>query len=154
MSRFEIRRTAAAQPETVFDVFTDHRHYADLVKAMHSSVLEREGDPAPNGVGAVRRLRLPGATVREQVTEYHRPGQYAYRMLSGAPLRHYTATVTFSPVGEQQTEVVYTVDVEPKVRLLRPVVDRVVKKSLVGFTDAAIARAQALTAASTPRQSS
>ncbi|WP_330342847.1 SRPBCC family protein [Streptomyces sp. NBC_00557] len=112
--------------------------------------MEREGDPAPNGVGAVRRLRLPGATVREQVTEYHRPGHYAYRMLSGAPLRHYTATVSFTPVAERRTEVVYTVDVEPRVRLLRPVVDRVVRKSLAGFTDAAVARAEALTASSTP----
>ncbi|MEU5668587.1 hypothetical protein, partial [Streptomyces longwoodensis] len=60
------------------------------------------------------------------------------------------AAAEFFEDGGQRGERVRTVDVEPKVRLLRPVVDRVVKKSLVGFTDAAIARAQALTAASTP----
>ncbi|MFG2120935.1 SRPBCC family protein [Streptomyces sp. NPDC048710] len=142
MSTFEIRRTAAAPPETVFDVFTDHRRYADLVTAIRSSTLEQEGDPAPNGVGAVRALRLPGVTVREQVTDFHRPGRYAYRMRSGVPLRHYTATVTFTPAGEGRTEVVYTVDVEPKLRALEPLLDKIVRKSIADFTDAAVARAE------------
>jgi uncharacterized protein YndB with AHSA1/START domain len=150
MGTFEIRRTAAAPPEAVFDVFTDHRRYADLVTAIRSSALEQEGDPAPNGVGAVRALGLPGATVREQVTGFHRPTRYAYRMLSGAPLRHYTATVAFTQVAQGRTEVIYTVDVEPKLRALGPVVDKVVRKSIADFTDAAVAKAEDLTGASTP----
>ena len=85
MSEFEVHRTAAAKPETVFDVFTDHRGYANLVGMIKSSELEQEGQPAPNGLGAIRVIRLPGATVREQVTEFDRPTQYSYRMLSGAP---------------------------------------------------------------------
>lgn len=96
-----------------FDVYTDHRHYAELVGAIRSPLLEQEGKAAPNGLGAIRDLHLPGATVREQVTEYHRPAQYAYRMLSGAPLRHFIATVTFTPAGEGRTEVLCTVDMEP-----------------------------------------
>ena len=47
MSEFEVHRTAAAQPETVFDVFTDHRGYADLVGLIKSSELEQEGSPHP-----------------------------------------------------------------------------------------------------------
>ncbi|WP_373294451.1 SRPBCC family protein [Streptomyces albiflavescens] len=56
-------------------------------------------------MGAIRALHLPGARVREEVTEYHRPARSAYRMLSGAPLRHFTASVTFTAVGQGRTEV-------------------------------------------------
>ncbi|WP_405443303.1 SRPBCC family protein [Streptomyces avidinii] len=148
MSTFDVRRTADAPPETVFGVFTDHRKYAALVTAIRSSVLEREGDPRPNGVGAVRRLHMPGVTVREQVTVYERPGRYSYQLVSGLPLRHFTATVTFTPVQHQRTrtEVVYSVTVEPRLRVLKPVLSKVVKKAIADFTDAAVARAEALTA--------
>ncbi|WP_328764501.1 SRPBCC family protein [Streptomyces sp. NBC_00272] len=146
MSTFDVRRTADAPPETVFGVFTDHRKYAALVTVIRSSVLEREGDPAPNGVGAVRRLHMPGVTVREQVTSYERPGRYSYRLVSGLPLRHFTATVTFTAVQHQRTEVVYSVTVEPKLSVLGPVVSKVAKKAISDFTDAAVARAETLTA--------
>ncbi|WP_369260705.1 SRPBCC family protein [Streptomyces sp. R35] len=147
MNTFEVRRTAAAPPDTVFDVFTDHRGYAALVSAIRSSTLQQEGDPAPNGLGAVRVLRVPGATIREQVTEFNRPSRYSYRMLSGAPLR-FSATVAFNPVGQERTEVVYTVSAEPSLRALGPVANPVVKRAIVSFTDAAVAEAEARTAPS------
>ncbi|BCM64877.1 hypothetical protein EASAB2608_00211 [Streptomyces sp. EAS-AB2608] len=46
---------------------------------------------------------------------------------------------------------VYTVDVEPKLKVLRPVVDKVVRKAIADFTDAAVARAQSLTGVSASR---
>jgi hypothetical protein len=39
----------AAPIDVVFDVLNDHRGQADMT-ALRSSTLEREGDPAPNGV--------------------------------------------------------------------------------------------------------
>lgn len=152
MRVFEVHRTAAAKPETVFDVFTDHRGYANLVGMIKSSELEQEGDPAPNGLGAIRVIRLPGATVREQVTEFDRPAQYSYRMLRGAaPLRDFVATVTLRPNDEGGTEVTYLVTEDPSVHLVEPVINEVVKKSIVYFTDAAVAKAAELTAHEPPR---
>ena len=153
MSEFEVHRTAAAQPESVFDVFTDHRGYAGLVGLIKSSELEQEGEPAPNGLGAIRVIRLPGATVREQVTEFDRPTQYSYRMLSGAPIRNFVATVTFSPNDKGGTDVAYLVSEDPSVHLVKPVIDEVVKKSIVLFTDAAVAKAAELTAHKPPGDS-
>jgi uncharacterized protein YndB with AHSA1/START domain len=49
-----VRRTAAP-PQTVFDVLTDHRGYAEYTP-LRRVELEREGDPPPNGVGAIRVL--------------------------------------------------------------------------------------------------
>jgi len=138
---FVIRRIVDAKPETVFDVFTDHRGYADLVRIIRSSELEREGQPAPNGVGAIRRLHMPGATVREQVTAYDRPASYSYKMLDGAPLHDYASTVTFTSTNGG-TAVAYSVSEEPAVPAGKHIVDDVVKKFIRTFVDKASAQAE------------
>lgn len=112
-----IESTVRAPPETVFDVYTDHRRYAALIGPVRSVELEREGEPAPNGVGAIRRLRLPAVTIREQVTAFERPGSYSYRMLSGAPFDEYASTVTFTSCTAG-TRVSYRVRAIPALRLL------------------------------------
>jgi uncharacterized protein YndB with AHSA1/START domain len=115
MAEFVIEDTVKAKPETVFDVYTNHRGYANFINLIRTAELEREGEPAPNGLGAIRKLRLVGATVREEVTEYERPGRYSYRMLSGLPLDQFDATVTFQP-AEEGTLVSYGVTVVGSVR--------------------------------------
>jgi hypothetical protein len=117
MSEFVVEATVGARPETVFDVYTDHRNYARLVKLIRRAELELEGEPPPNGLGATRKLHLVGATVREEVTEYERPGRYSYKMLSGLPLDQFDATVTFTPVDEG-TSVSYRVAVTGSLRAL------------------------------------
>jgi hypothetical protein len=97
-----------AEPETAFDVYTDHRRYADLLTMIRSVTLEREGDPPPNGSGAIRRIHLTGATVREQITQHDHAARYSYRMLSDAPLDKFEATVEFAP-AENGTSVTYFV---------------------------------------------
>jgi uncharacterized protein YndB with AHSA1/START domain len=111
MATFTLRRSIAAPTELVFDVLTDHRGYARLTP-LRSSTLEREGDPAPNGVGAIRVLALAGPPIREEVTEYRAPSRFAYKMLSGAPIKSHTGTVDLSPAGSS-TELVWTVDSTP-----------------------------------------
>lgn len=111
MATFTLRRNIAAPDELVFDVLTDHRGYARLTP-LRSSTLEREGDPAPNGVGAIRVLALAGPPIREEVTEYQPPSRFAYKMLSGAPIKSHTGTVDLSPAGAS-TELVWTVDSTP-----------------------------------------
>ena len=142
MTEFVIRKTVAAKPETVFDVFTDHRGYAQLVGLIRSSELEREGEPAPNGVGAIRVLHMPGATVCEQVTEYERPDHYSYKMLSGVPLHDYVSTVTFTPTEQGGTAVAYSVSADPAVPVGKRVVDDVVKRFVHTFMEKAAAQAE------------
>ena len=117
MSEFVINGTVKASPDTVFDVYLDHRGYENLMSVIRKAELEREGDPAPNGLGAIRKLHLIGATVREEVTQYERPAKYSYRMLSGLPLEEFKATVTFTP-SEEGTAVAYHVAVVGSLRAL------------------------------------
>jgi uncharacterized protein YndB with AHSA1/START domain len=111
MAKFTLQTTVRAPLETVFDVLTDHRGYPSITP-IRSVTLEQEGDPAPNGVGAIRALRAVGPAIREQVTEYERPTRFAYKMLSGAPVRDHTGTVTLTSQGND-TYMVYEVESYP-----------------------------------------
>jgi hypothetical protein len=111
MASFTLRSTIAAPVELVFDVLTDHRGYAHLT-SLRSSTLEREGQPAPNGIGAIRVLKLAGPPIREEVTEYDAPTRFAYRALSGLPTKSHTGTVDLSNAGSS-TELVWRVDTTP-----------------------------------------
>ena len=93
MIEFTLTRTTTAPIETVFDALTNHRGIADYVWAVRRSTLDREGTPAPNGVGAIRRLEAVGPPIVEEIIDYQRPSRYAYKMLSGAPVRDHVGTV-------------------------------------------------------------
>lgn len=113
MSSFTFERRVAAPPEVVFDVLTDHRGYAALTP-LRRAELEREGEPAPNGVGAIRVLHLMGPPLREEVLTYEPPVRFSYRVLSGAPVRDHLGTVELTPEGEG-TRVTYAVRATPTV---------------------------------------
>jgi uncharacterized protein YndB with AHSA1/START domain len=128
MASFTFTTTVAAPIETVFDVLTDHRGYV-RISPLRSATLEREGDPAPNGVGAIRRLGLLGPPLREQVIEYERPTRFVYRLLSGAPVRDYVGTVELSSQGDL-THVNYRVEMFPTVPLVGRVVVAVARTAV------------------------
>ena len=96
---FTLTRTTTAPIETVFDSLTNHRGIADYVWAVRRSTLDREGVPAPNGVGAIRRIEAVGPTIVEEIIDYRRPTRYAYKMLSGAPVRDHVGTVELREAG-------------------------------------------------------
>ena len=128
MASFTFVRHVAAPPETVFDVLTDHRLYARITP-LRKSVLEREGEPAPNGVGAIRVLGAVGPPLREEVIAYQPPSRFAYKLLSGAPVRDHVGTVELSPEGEG-TRMVYAVRTVPTLPLVGFAVVAVTKQAI------------------------
>jgi uncharacterized protein YndB with AHSA1/START domain len=115
MASFRLEEQVAASPETVFGVLTDHRGYARLMP-LRKSELEREGEPAPNGVGAIRRLSVAGPPLREEVLAYEPSARFSYKVLSGLPVRDHVGTVSLEP-RDGGTRVVYTVRTIPTVPL-------------------------------------
>jgi uncharacterized protein YndB with AHSA1/START domain len=128
MASFTYQRHIAAPPETVFEVLTEHHLYA-AITPMRKSVLEREGDPAPNGVGAIRVLTSLGPPLREEVVSYDPPTRFAYKLLSGAPVRDHVGTVELLPDGEG-TKMVYAVKTIPTLPLVGAAVVGVVKQAI------------------------
>lgn len=113
MASFRYVRRVAAPPEVVFDVLTDHRRYAEMT-SLRKAELEREGEPAPNGLGAIRVLTLVGPPMREEVIAYERPSRFSYKVLSGLPVRDHVGTVELTPL-DQGTQVIYAVHTTPTV---------------------------------------
>ncbi len=116
MASFTYTRQVAAPPETVFEVLTDHRGYAEITP-LRKAELEREGEPAPNGVGAIRRLSAVGPPLREEVVAYEPPSRFSYKLLSGLPVRDHLGTVELTP-SAGGTRMVYAVRTTPTVPLV------------------------------------
>jgi hypothetical protein len=112
VASFTLRESIAAPIEVVFDVLADHQGQADRT-LLRSSTLEREGDPPPNGVGAIRRLSLIGPPIREQVTVFEPPHRFTYKMLSGVPVQSHTGTVELAP-QDTRTLLIWQIDSVPK----------------------------------------
>jgi uncharacterized protein YndB with AHSA1/START domain len=136
MARVHLTRHIAAPPETVWEILADHRGMPGwtLLRAVE---LEREGDPAPNGVGAIRKLKPPaGPAMREEVTRLEPRERLDYRMLSGAPVRDYEAKVLLTPAGGD-THLDWSVTFQPRVPGVQIAVDRVISMLVKGLTKAA-----------------
>jgi uncharacterized protein YndB with AHSA1/START domain len=125
MASFRFVRDVAAPPDVVFEILTDHRGYAEITPA-RSSELEREGDPPPNGVGAIRAIHSVGPPLREEVLAYEPPRRFSYRVLSGVPVRDHVGTVELTPKGDGTT-LTYAVRTMPTLPVAGGAVVAVVK---------------------------
>lgn len=129
MASFTYERQVAAPPEIVFDVLTDHRRYTEITP-LRRAELEREGEPAPNGLGAIRVLSvLPGPPMREEVIGYEPPHRFSYTVLSGLPFRDHIGTVELSP-SDGGTKVVYAIRTTPTLPVGGFVAIAVLKQSI------------------------
>ncbi|BBZ72839.1 MULTISPECIES: SRPBCC family protein [Mycobacterium] len=140
MIEFTLTRTSTAPIETVFDAMTDHRAIAAHTRGFRRSTLDREGNPAPNGVGAIRRLVAIGPPFVEEIIEYERPTRYAYKMLSGAPTRNHIGTIQLRETGtgtEVSWQLRSTLKIPGVERLMLPVFKKVIDELLKGGIAAA-----------------
>jgi uncharacterized protein YndB with AHSA1/START domain len=131
MASFRYVRQVAAPPETVFEVLTDHRRYPEITP-LRKAALEREGEPAPNGLGAIRVLTVAGPPMREEVIAYEPPSRFAYKLLSGLPFRDHVGTVELSPL-DGGTQMIYAVRTTPTVPLGAFVAMAVLKQAIKGL---------------------
>ncbi len=99
-SSYEITVRSAASPQAVFDLLADAPGWASWAGPLIARASwEREGDPAPGGVGAIRRFGRWPQFSREQIVAYDPPHHMAYAVLSGMPVRDYRADIDIAPEG-------------------------------------------------------
>jgi uncharacterized protein YndB with AHSA1/START domain len=100
MRTIHVSRTIPAAPEAVFDLLSDHAGYGRF-RPIGSAELLREGDPAPNGVGALRRIKVRPLTFEEEITAYERPSRLDYLIVKlNIPFDHQGGSITLAPEGE------------------------------------------------------
>jgi uncharacterized protein YndB with AHSA1/START domain len=93
-----------APRDVVWRVLADGRRWSEWGE-WQTTEYEREGDPAPDGVGAIRRFTRRPVTSREEVVLFEPPSRFAYTLLSGLPLRDYRADVTLTDSGGGGTNI-------------------------------------------------
>jgi uncharacterized protein YndB with AHSA1/START domain len=140
MASFTLVREVNAAPEVVFDVLTDHRGYAEITR-LRKSTLEREGDPEPDGVGAIRVLVAVGPPIREEVVVYERPSRFSYKVLSGLPVRDHVGTVSLEP-SEGGTRVTYALKAIPTVPFAGKLVMVGIKRAVTELLDGVVSESE------------
>jgi len=100
MRTIHVTRTIPAPPEPIFDLLADHANY-DQFRAVSASELVREGEPPPNGVGALRRVRVQILRFEEEITAYERPTRLEYLIVKlNVPFEHQGGSITLTPDGD------------------------------------------------------
>src|SRR5262245_41161388 len=93
-----MRQRFAATPDRVFAAITDHAALGSWLPA--DVRLETPGTPPPNGLGAVRVVRVRGLPIREQVTRFDAPHAMDYRVISGSPFEDHVGEIRVTPDGD------------------------------------------------------
>ena len=104
---FEVNTTTSAPPATVFRLVADGANWSAWAKPIVvSSSWVRQGDPAPGGVGAVRKLGMWPVFVQEETVEYEPDRRHAYKLVGPRqPVNDYRAEVVLTPTASGGTAI-------------------------------------------------
>jgi uncharacterized protein YndB with AHSA1/START domain len=142
---YVVTRVASAPREKVWDLVSTASSWKDWAGVMRSS-LEREGDPAPDGVGAIRHLGLPVLGSREEVVEWEPPSHLGYVILSGLPVKNYRADIRLEEVAPSDGSPVTTLiewsgTFDPKVPGTGPLLKAALRRIISRFAARAASHA-------------
>jgi uncharacterized protein YndB with AHSA1/START domain len=99
MLEIDATAVSAAPPERLFALLADARSWPRWTAFDEAEVEQGEG------LGEIRRFRTGRVRSRERLTAFEPPRRLAYELLSGLPVRDYTAEVTLTPTSVGGTEV-------------------------------------------------
>jgi hypothetical protein len=95
-----VERRLDAPPDAVFKIIADHARY-DRFDGIRRSELVEPGHPAPNGLGAVRRVWLGPFRFEEEITAFEPPRRldYLIRDVRTLPFHHEGGSIRLAPDG-------------------------------------------------------
>jgi uncharacterized protein YndB with AHSA1/START domain len=138
---YEVHARSAAPPPRVFEVLADAPRWREWAGPfVRESRWEREGDPPPGGVGAIRRLGAKAMGSREQIVAYDPPRHLAYTWLTRV-VRDYRADVRLESDGGG-TRIVWSGTFTPTLPGSGPVMERFFRITVGGFARRLAAHAE------------
>jgi len=107
---FEINRTSSAPAATLFGLVTDGANWSTWAKPIVlQSSWARQGDPAPGGVGAIRKVGMWPLLIQEETVEYDQDRRHAYRLAGPpSPAKDYHGEVVLTPNAAGGTDIRWT----------------------------------------------
>jgi hypothetical protein len=142
---FEVRATSQAPVEVVWPLIGEAARWKEW-SFLTRSGLDREGEPAPDGVGAIRRFTTLGMGSREEVVAWEPPHHLGYVILTGFPVRNYRGDVVLATDGDRTT-LTWSSSFDTKIpgtgRLMHEVLFFIIRRFAAGVVraaDAAVSR--------------
>jgi hypothetical protein len=130
---FEVTARSRASADRLFALEADGGRWSEWAKPLvPRSSWERLGDPAPGGVGAIRRLGLPPIVVREETVAYEQDRRHVYEMRTPLPIRDYRAELLLTPRPDGGTDLVWRGSFAERVPGAGPVF-RVLMRGAIAF---------------------
>jgi uncharacterized protein YndB with AHSA1/START domain len=103
-----IQQRFAAPPEKVFAAVTDHKRIEQWQPGTRVTI-EKQGNPPPNGLGAIRKVGGGPVSVWEEVIRWEEPRAMDYRVIRGFPLRDHLGEIRLSPAPDGGTLLDYRI---------------------------------------------
>ena len=128
MQEIDLEAQVPAERDDVWRVFTDWVRWPEWA-GVKEVVLRQQGDPPPDGLGAIRVVRSRGFALEEEITSFDPPARLQSRMVGGLPVRDYRAEVGFEADG-YATRVRWTVRFRPLIPGTGPLLRRLLDRSL------------------------
>ncbi len=128
---FEVQARSSAPIEEVWPLIGEADRWKEWSFLDRSDLL-RHGDPAPDGVGAIRRFTRYGVGSQEEVVAWDPPHHLGYTILKGFPVRHYRADVTCTPDGTG-TRITWAVTFDELVPGTARLTTAVLRRLITGF---------------------
>lgn len=132
---FEVTARSTADPATLFALEADGSRWSEWAGMLAPrSSWERQGDPAPGGVGAIRLLGLRPFLVREETVEYEQDRRHVYVMRTPIPVRDYRAELVLTPRTEGGTDLVWRASFTERIPGTGPVFRAALKRAIAHLT--------------------
>ncbi len=136
--RIEARGSSSASPDEVFSVLADHERWPEWFPAVRKVTVL--GDAAA-GVGARRRVAVPGATVDEEFIVWEPGARWAFTGLAARPrfTRSLVEDCRLQPAAGGGTDISYTMYLDPApalrplVKLLAGGIRRNIRRAMAGL---------------------
>jgi hypothetical protein len=142
---FSSSARSAASVEVVWPLIGEAARWKEW-SFLTRSGLDREGEPAPDGVGAIRRFTTLGMGSREEVVAWEPPHHLGYVILTGFPVRNYRGDVVLTTDGDRTT-LTWSSSFDTKIpgtgRLMHEVLFFIIRRFAAGVVraaDAAVSR--------------
>jgi uncharacterized protein YndB with AHSA1/START domain len=143
MSTYELTVASSAPPAAVFEVLADATRWREWAgRTVTVSDWERVGDPAPGGVGAIRRLGRPPTFALEEILEYDPPHHLAYTIVRGLPVRGYHADIDLLAATDGGTAIRWAGAFEPKLPGTGALFAAILERIVHGYATSAAAEAE------------
>lgn len=125
--------TVDAPIDKVWGLLSDHEGMTGWVPGLKAS-LTTPGSTERNGIGAVRRIAMPGPApaIVEEIVAYEPSRRLSYKALAGVPLKNYGGDVELSEVAGG-TRIDYTISADSRVPGFDTVAVKVIARTLLSL---------------------